>query len=232
MPVDYQCITLPVHGRFNGRVLRVLPKTLAPGGSNWLPNACAMECAASAECGYWLVRPPPDNKCVIKAKKGSRFVADAAYVHGDVDQNCARPVCTTSTATSSLACIPDDHPCGFLPEERSYNATVLLAVPAGVSVSCGYQCANTLRCSYWRVSMNECLLLSSETPLNKTRELTSVHGLYDWQCAKPRCSAATGNTRAETPLPVGNAHDDNTGDDNEEPLLKCRHHVHPSSTSR
>ena len=93
MPVDYQCITLPVHGRFNGRVLRVLPKTLAPGGSNWLPNACAMECAASTECVYWLVRPPPDNKCVLKSKKGSRFVADAADVHGDRDDLCAKTRC-------------------------------------------------------------------------------------------------------------------------------------------
>jgi hypothetical protein len=60
-----------------------------------------MECAAIADCVYWLVRPRPDMQCVIKSEKGT-FVADARHVHGDRDELCAKPTCSAAAAAKNM----------------------------------------------------------------------------------------------------------------------------------
>ena len=73
MPVGYQCTRHATAGRHSGKALHILPKSLSPGGTEWLPQDCAMECAAIADCVHWLVRPRPDMQCVIKSKKSKTF---------------------------------------------------------------------------------------------------------------------------------------------------------------
>ena len=99
MQPGYTCTTLTTQGRYNGKTISILSAGMASNAQRtWGANDCARRCAISQACVYWIVRTAP-SRCILKAKKGNKYVEDYSAQHGDRDPNCAKPTCSNVAVT-------------------------------------------------------------------------------------------------------------------------------------